>query len=192
MPVRTFFAVDLDDAVLDRMAAVRDKLDDAASKINWVARENLHVTLNFLGDVPDDLLPQVLEIAAGAAGLVEPFDLEIAGVTATPPRGAPRMIWADVEDPTGRLATLHEQLDAGLSGLGLRQEERNYRPHITLARIKYAANPARLRSAAAELADRDFGCQPVDELTAYSSELTREGPIYTVMARSKLGQQLRC
>lgn len=188
MPVRTFLAVDLDEAILDRMAALQRRLDSADSKINWVARANLHVTMNFLGDVPDDLLPAVCDIVAAAAGPVEPFDIEIARVTVTPPRGSPRMFWAEVDDPTGRLAVLHERLDAGLEGMGLRQEKRSFKPHITLARIKYAANPAVLRQSAGAAADMEFGIQHVEEVVAYSSDLTGARPIYTPLSRARLGK----
>lgn len=187
MSVRTFLAVDLDAAILDRLAGVQAKLDDPSSKISWVARENLHITLNFLGDVPDEMLAQVCDIAAAVAGLVPSFEVDIAGLTVTPPGGNPRMFWADVKDPTGGLTVMHEELDAALEGLGLRQEERSFRPHITLARIKYAARPAALRHSAAELAKIEFGIQHVDELVAYSSQLTRDGPIYAPIARAKLG-----
>lgn len=184
--MRTFLAIDLDDAILDRMAGIQSRIDDPGSKINWVDRENLHITLNFLGDVPDELLTQVCDVAAAVAGQIQPFEIEVAGLTVTPPRGSPRMFWADVEDPTGSLTIMHEQLDAGLYGLGLRQEERNFRPHITLARIKYAANPAHLRRLAGELAHIELGFQHVEELVAYASQLTSEGPIYTAIARCPL------
>ena len=181
-------AIDLDEAILDRLAASQLTLDDGVSKINWVDRANTHITLSFLGDVTDELLADVCAIAAGAASEVEPFEIDIAGVLAAPPHGSPRMFWAGVADPTGRLGELHEKLDVGLAGLGLRQEERGFKPHVTLARIKHAVNPAALREAARRLAKQEFGIQHVEELVTYASQLTREGPIYTPIAHAKLGE----
>ncbi len=72
MPTRTFLAIDLDDAILDRLEAAQKSLDDGQSKINWVARPNVHLTLNFLGDVPDEILSDVCAIAAGVdRGVIE-------------------------------------------------------------------------------------------------------------------------
>jgi 2'-5' RNA ligase len=187
MPTRTFLAIDLDDAILDRLEAAQKAIDDGQSKVNWVARPNVHLTLNFLGDVPDEILSDVCAIAAGAAGKVEPFEIEIAGIVAMPPHGPLRMFWAGVADPTGRLAELQEELATGLIGLRLRQEERAFKPHITLARIKFASNPAQLRQSAAGLAAQEFGIQHVEEVVAYASQLTSGGPVYTSIARAKLG-----
>lgn len=188
MPTRTFLALDLDDAILDRLLAVRAKLDDGQSKISWIERANLHLTLSFLGDVPDDVLPLVCDTAAAVAGEVESFEMDIRGLTVTPPRGAPRMFWAEVADVTGTLARLQQTLSDGLLGLGLRQEDRAFHPHITLARIKFAHGPMELRRAAQACRNLEFGIQHVEELVAYSSELTREGPIYTPISRAKLGK----
>ncbi|MFB3893445.1 MAG: RNA 2',3'-cyclic phosphodiesterase [Phycisphaerae bacterium] len=188
MAVRTFLAIDLDGAILDRLEAAQKSLDDGASKVNWVARPNVHLTLNFLGDVPDEILSDVCAIAAGAAAKVEPFEIEVAGVVAMPPRGPLRMFWAGVNDPTGRLAALQDGLAVSLTGLRLRQEERAFKPHITLARVKFARNPAQLRQSAAALAAQEFGIQHVEEVVAYASRLTSDGPIYTPIARAKLGK----
>jgi 2'-5' RNA ligase len=188
MPVRTFLALDLDDAILDRLESARRALDDGQSRVNWVERENLHVTLCFLGDVPDELLADVCRIAEGAAGEVEAFEFDVRGLRPVPPHAAPRMIWADVRDPTGRLVLLQEKLADALVGLRLRQEERAYKPHITLARVKFASDPHGLRRAAEAMADEDFGVQHAEEVVAYASHLTPEGPVYSAIARAGLGK----
>lgn len=186
--MRTFLALDLDEDIVDRLSAMQQRLDDGESHIAWVGRQNLHLTLVFLGDVPDDLLPQVCDIAAAAAGQYQPFGFEIKGITCTPPHGQPRMFWANTIDPAGRLHELQEDLAEGLHGLGLRQEERSFKAHITLARIKQARNPGRLRQAARALAGEEFGIQHVEQVVVYSSQLTPKGSIYTPIARAVLGR----
>ncbi len=117
MSYRTFLALDIDESTRRRLGEVRGQLDESRSKINWVALRNLHVTLKFLGEVPDSLLPELCDAVTAAAGKGAPFDFEVHGVRAIPPvprdgagGGAVRIIWADVIAPTGRLATLFEQL----------------------------------------------------------------------------------
>ena len=187
MPTRTFLALDMDALILDRLAEAQRRLDDGQSKVNWVARENLHVTMNFLGDVPDEILHEVCNLAAAAASEIEPFEFHVQGVACVPPAGQPRMFWAMIDDPTGRMLRLRRALDAALDGLGLRQEDRSFKPHVTLARIKFSKHPRGLRAGAKDLADQEFGVQHAEELVAYASRLGSGGPTYLPLARAKLG-----
>ena len=188
MPVRTFLALDLDAAILDRLEQAQRRIGESGDRIRWVDVKNLHVTLNFLGDVPDDTIHDVCSIAAEVASRVEPFEFDVRGVQCVPPKGPLRMIWGGVHDATGRMAWLHDELAAALSGMGLKEEERSFKPHITLARVKFAAEPDAVRRVAAKLAQEDFGVQHAEELVAYSSILTDEGPIYTPLTRAPLGE----
>lgn len=193
MSFRTFLALDIDESTRGRLELVRRKLDDARSKINWVAPRNLHVTLKFLGDVSDSLLPEVCRAVSAAAGEGEPFDFEVRGVRPIPP--APRsggskgvrMFWAEVIEPTGRLGRLFEQLETALVPLGFARENRSFSPHITLARVRFAGNPSALRAAADELADKHFGRVRAEQLTVYTSQLQKGGPIYTPISNPPLG-----
>jgi 2'-5' RNA ligase len=187
MGLRTFLALDLDGAILDRLDEARTEIDDPRSKVRWVARENLHLTLRFLGEVSDEMIAGVCELAAGAAGQVGAFDFDVRGIACIPPRGQIRMIWAQIDDPTGEMAALHEILSAELSGLGLKEDARSFKPHVTIARVKFIRNPDGFREVAADHADTHFGTQHAEELVTYSSKLTPGGPIYTPMARARLG-----
>lgn len=195
MPQRTFLALDLEEATLDRLEIARRGLDSPGAGARWVARESLHLTLRFLGDVPDEILAQVCDLAAGGAGFVKPFEYEVRGLVAVPPAGPLRMIWAGVEDPTGRLAELQAHLAAAMTGLGLREEERGFRPHITLARVKSMAPQGRdgqaaqaLRQETKAYAETSFGSQFAEEVVVYGSQLTPKGPIYTPISRAPLGK----
>ena len=98
------------------------------------------------------------------------------------------MIWAGVEDPSGRLAELQAHLAAAMTGLGLREEERGFQPHITLARVKSGKAANALRERAREYARTDFGVQYAEEVVVYGSQLTPTGPIYTPVSRAPLGK----
>lgn len=188
MAVRTFFALDLDETTRDHLIEACGAIDEAGGNLRWVTRPQLHVTMKFIGDVADEMTAEVFSLAQAAAAEVEPFDFDVRGLVCVPPRGALRMIWANVIDPTGRMGVLHENLDNALAGLGLKEEERDFRPHVTLCRVKSPGNEAAIRQAAARFADEDFGPRHVRELVAYSSILTPEGPIYTAVARAPLGR----
>ena len=87
MGVRTFLALDLDEAIRQRLADAQRQIDDPGAKIKWVAPELLHVTMKFLGEVDDAAVANVCELAAGVAALHEPFDFDVRGVTCVPPGG---------------------------------------------------------------------------------------------------------
>jgi 2'-5' RNA ligase len=98
------------------------------------------------------------------------------------------MVWARIEEPTGRLQKMYEMLEDAFSGLGFKRENRLFHPHMTLGRVKGGRNAKQLRTAVADFADASFGIQGVDELVVFASELTSEGPVYSPLRRAPLGK----
>ena len=189
MAVRTFLAIDLDEDIRQRILAVGREIDVGSAKLRWVADGQLHVTLRFLGDVQDNMVPEVCERAAAATTSVEPFDFAVRGVLPVPPDGRQlRMFWVGIEDVTGRMAALHDALAAALSGMGLKEEARRFQPHVTLARVKFCPDAAACRQAAEPYRQEDFGTQHAAQVVAHSSRLTPRGPVYTALARTPLGR----
>jgi len=187
MGIRTFLALDLDEPIRLRISKVAGCIGEGNAKVRWVDLKNLHVTLKFLGNVADEALADVCnavnEVAAGA----EPFGFKLRGVQAVPPVGRLRMFWVGAIDDSGLMGELYGQLEQVLAALGFPKDNRLFRPHVTLARVKYASDPAALRVAAKRFANEDFGNQWASEVTVYSSELTPRGPIYTPLSRASLG-----
>ncbi|NLF30987.1 MAG: RNA 2',3'-cyclic phosphodiesterase [Planctomycetes bacterium] len=187
MATRTFLALDLDDVALDELAAVQEVLAAAGASVRWTGRENLHVTLKFLGDVDDSDLAGVCAVAAELAGTVEAFEFTLGRIVSVPPAGHMRMIWTEIGDPTGRMTALAEQYNDACAAMGYKNENRGFRPQLTLGRVKGGRNVAALRAAIAGLPAFDLDAQFADEVVVYASELSREGPIYTVLSRTPLG-----
>ena len=186
MAYRLFIALDVSPAVQRKLHAATAGLPAGDSKINFVAADSIHLTLHFIGEVADDRQMDVHRAVEAAAGQVGPFELAVTGLRAVPPQGRLRMIWADVTEPTGRLATLHELLAANLREAGFPTDHRPFAPHITLARVKSARDPAAIRQAVTAVEDEPFGTCHAEEIVVYSSELTRNGPIYQSMGHAPL------
>jgi 2'-5' RNA ligase len=186
--VRTFLALDIDAAARDRLIAAVGEIDGAGgAKVRWVARQNLHVTLRFLGDVADEALADVCRATCEAARPVDPIPFDVPGLVCVPPGGRQvRMVWAAVREPTGQLARLHERLETALAPLGFRPEGRPFRPHITVGRVKFARDAAALRSAVEAFRAVGFGQQRAGDVVIYGSELTADGPVYTAMGEASL------
>jgi len=196
---RTFIAFELPPLQKHALADLQRQLALETEGVKWVAPHQFHLTLAFLGEVEDRLLPGLCRLLARRAAKVARFPLELKGLSAFPNRRRPKTLWAGVPDPTGQLRVFQEQLMQDLLELGsFRQEERHYTPHITLGRITEDASEVRLQTDHdASWADRlqtyqswDGGPWLAETMIFFASELRRQGPEHTVLAQVKLASLL--
>jgi 2'-5' RNA ligase len=185
---RTFIAVDLDKAIRDRTVALQHTLARTGSEVKWVEPANLHVTLMFLGEVEDRALVDVCRVVTECAQQVAAFPMSVETVGCFPNLRRPRVLWVGVGEGTQELCALYDSLEPPLLALGCyRREERQYTPHITLGRVKSDRPSDRLTAALTKQAGWQGGQTQVREVLVMSSELTPQGPIYSVLSRAKLG-----
>lgn len=187
MAVRTFLGLPLAEGIVAGLLKAQRELMDAGGHVRWVSGGNLHLTVKFLGAVEDRDLGEVCRLAEAAAAQVQPFEFVVKALSSVPPAGQMRMVWCGIEEATGRLARLAELLEQAYVGMGFKRENRRFRPHLTLGRVKAGRNVDQLRAAVARFADANFGTQPAKELIVLSSQLTPDGPIYSPLATAKLG-----
>jgi len=186
--VRTFIAIDLGKPIRDRLVALQQALARAGTEVKWVEPENMHLTLLFLGEVDMLDVPKVCEAVADGSRQQPAFavNVETAGCFPNPRR--PRILWAGVGQGVLEVCALHDLLEAPLLALGCyRREERKYTPHITLGRVRSEGPTDKLSSALAKQAAWQGGETLVREVHVMGSELTADGPVYTVLGRGKLG-----
>jgi 2'-5' RNA ligase len=184
--VRTFIAIELDEGIRTRLAQATESLRGAGCKVRWVTPDRMHLTLKFLGEIDPEALAAVAAAMATAAAGAGAFQIQVAGLGAFPPRGAPRVVWAGVGDAEGKLAALHGRLDEALAAAGFERDSRAFRPHLTLGRVKERRGAERLRARLEESAEGEFGTQEVRELVCFRSELSAHGPAYTPLGRQPL------
>lgn len=184
---RTFIGVAAIDEVEVAALAAIDRLRAVADGVKWVEPENLHWTLHFLGDLSDQEMAEVCLRTARAALQVEAFSLAAHGVGAFPSPARPRTLWLGAGEGAESFRRLHAAIDAALRPLGFRGENRPFTPHLTLGRLQAGGRTGpRLTAELVALTDFDGGAMSVDEVICYASELSREGPSYTVLARAPL------
>ena len=190
--MRLFVAIEIDPSVTQALAEFSTTLRRRAhtlapsARIGWVNPEQLHVTSRFVGDVND-------EKAAAIAGAllepleVDPFELELAGAGAFPERGAPRVLWAGIAAGIDKVTAVEAEVSGRLAVCGVAREDRPYRPHVTLARVR---EPEGLRSSALfeALADRRFGTSRVEAITLFQSRTSPKGAVYMPLHRTRLRQ----
>jgi 2'-5' RNA ligase len=187
--LRTFIAVDLGKPIRERLVSLQERLAGTGAPVKWVETPNLHVTLLFLGEVDQRDVPAVCQAAADVCTGQAPFTLAVEGVSCFGDPRRPRTLWVGVESGAAELCALHDALEPPLLDLGCyRREERRYTPHITIGRVKNDRPSSALAQELAKLTRWQAGQTPVREILVMSSELTADGPIYTVMSRAKLNE----
>ncbi len=184
---RVFFAVELPHRVRESAGQHISHLRANAPQVraSWERAEKMHVTIKFVGEVEVRRIEELGRAAEEAAAGVSPFELKIEGTGAFPPRGEPRVLWLGVRDASGELARLQARLEEACARQGFRREERDYRPHLTLARLRA---PAGTRTLAALHRESTFETDAfnVSELVLIRSQLSPAGSVYTVVSRHAL------
>lgn len=186
--MRLFIAVELSDAVRARLSAAQERLRAAPCAVKWVKPQLMHLTLRFLGEVAPSRIPDLEAAMASAAEGVPPFEARVVGLGAFPERGAPRVVWAGIQD-NGSLATLNRRLEEAARRLGFDPEQRPFSPHLTLGRVKDARGAPALRGLLDAQAAAHFGSCTITGLVLVESRLSPAGPSYTVLRRHTLAQE---
>ncbi len=190
MAIRCFIAIEVPEDLQEALGRVQKKLWRAAADVKWAAPETIHLTVKFLGDIGTDAVPQVCDVMSAVAQAARPMDLSLLGLGTFPADGTPRVVWAGLTGETEPLAKLVASLEEGLAdAAGFAPEPRPFHPHLTLGRVRSARGADALVRAIAEAGVVDLGGFSADELVLFMSELTREGPLHTPMARARLGKQ---
>jgi 2'-5' RNA ligase len=185
--LRTFIAINLDTTIRDRCLALQDTLARSGAELKWVEKENIHLTLLFLGEVEDRGLPALCRAVAEECAAHKAFPLSVETVGCFPNPRRPRIVWVGVGAGAAEAIALHDALEPPLMELGCyRREARAYTPHITLGRIKGEEPSEGLAMQLAKQAKWRGGDTMVRDVHVFSSELTPRGPIYTVLSRAKL------
>lgn len=148
-----------------------------------VEGENIHITLKFLGEIPDERTARVAEMVRSIA--FKPFTLDFRGVGVFPSPSRPSVVWAGVAGEASEMLAVFTELESGLKALGFEPERRPFQPHVTLCRVRGGHNRAKLAEAVEAMADEEFGPQRVEHIRLKKSVLTRSGPIYSNIAESK-------
>lgn len=186
--MRLFIAVDLDAAALERMLPLRTALRKALLQAGWRASlpevERLHLTLKFLGSVEADRLNGLVD-ALSVLQQTERFQIVLSGLGAFPSISRPSVLWLGVEEGAGELKTLAEQVDRCCQAAGFEPEQRDFTPHLTLARVKRSRGSG--RSVLQSVSPTSVGSSSVSEVTLYRSHLGGGGSAYTPLARIPLG-----
>ncbi|MDX1415257.1 MAG: RNA 2',3'-cyclic phosphodiesterase [Candidatus Promineifilaceae bacterium] len=183
-PMRAFVAIQLPRSVRNELERVNESLAVQLPRgsVRWVKPERMHLTLRFLGDTVVSKLPPIYAILDQTAAQHQTFALNLHQLGCFPNCKRPRVIWAGIQGQLDAASALKQDLDQALLTLGWEQEQRPFRPHLTLGRVK---DSRKLRAVNWNVEVQKLSL-PVDSMHLVESKLTPDGPIYTIRHTSRL------
>lgn len=184
--MRTFIAIDLDKEIKDKLSSFLSELDKVSKKIKWVRKEGMHLTMKFLGEIEEKMIPEVESTLKEISHKCPSFILRLRG-TGTFPEGRknPRVIWVGIEMNQG-LKAVQAQLEEELEKKGFSREKRDFHPHLTLGRIKPHSYLGGIFSLLESNKESDFGGMEVKKITFFQSILKPTGAEYRILSKFDL------
>jgi 2'-5' RNA ligase len=189
--VRTFIALNLRPEERQALHDATRPIRDAATGAAWVASDNLHLTLKFLGTIEESRTAALSERLRSVAGAHRPLALDIGGAGVFPNLRAPRIVWMGVAaDP--RLELLHHDVERACEAVGFPVDGRAFRPHITLGRVKAPPDAAARRALKSAMQESVISQRVVvSTLDLMATTLAAGGSRYRVVTAAPLGGEER-
>ena len=182
--VRCFVAIECDNPdVIKGIRGVQDALASTGANLKPVESENIHLTLKFLGEIPQYKVDEVADVVKEIS--FEPFEFKVKDVGVFPNLRRPATIWAGISEGVSEVTKVFDELDGMLSKLGFERERRRFHPHLTICRVRSGKNRDQLVEELLRLESQEFGVINVDRVVLKKSVLTPSGPIYTSLAESR-------
>lgn len=187
--IRCFLAVPLSSQLLGALEGLQAEARQTLRHLDvkWVPPQNIHLTFHFFGAIPQGIVPDIERALTLVLDRASAIPFRVVGLGAFPGPARPRVIWAGIEDePRGALAAAQQRIDESLAELGLPCEERAFRPHLTIGRVREHLVSGRRSGGPVDLTSyrgRLVGHGVAEELDLIQSRLTPDGARYEVLRR---------
>jgi 2'-5' RNA ligase len=189
MSIRSFIAVELETEIKKRMEEFIDKLRPAKAGVKWIEAQNMHITLRFLGDIEENMIPKLSQALEEVLKDRKIFTLKFGGLNAFPNLRRPRVLVVGVREGADGLVRIHDELEEKITELGFEKDDKKFSPHLTLGRVRSSKNKDRLMEIFAELGpivEEQGLTSKVEKVILMKSQLTPQGPTYTPLSEFKL------
>jgi len=184
---RVFCAIELPAEVRarleDHILKLRKEVPDAAA--SWSRVENIHLTLKFFGNVEVKQITRITEVAERVGRQFSTFQIGVGGTGVFPRPSRAQVLWIGVSDPSGQLTALQEKFEDECAAEGFEKEDRAYRPHLTIARLRKPESARHLADAHLQMKFETIEVE-LKELVVFRSELSPKGSKYTTISAADL------
>ena len=173
--MRLFIGIELPERERERLVGLKEVVR-VKGKVKWVEKENLHITLLFIGEAEPD---EIIKLLDGIESGLRRFTVKLSGISAFPGLSRPRVLWVGVEQGRREIEELHSAIYERLKDIV--KPEKSFIPHVTFGRVKYGKVELK------KLEIEDTESFVVDSFILFKSNLTPEGPVYSVVKRYNFG-----
>jgi 2'-5' RNA ligase len=189
--IRSFIAIQLSADILSAIADLQRRLKSQVPEgtVRWVQPKGIHLTLQFLGDVPSAKINSIAQAMTVACAPFHPFPITVGGLGCFPNAKRPRVTWVGVDEPTGTLAALQKAVERAMVPLGFEPEKRAFHPHLTLGRTQRRATRDQAQALGALVTATQvtvLGQMDVDRVNLIRSDLRPTGAVYTPLTAAPL------
>jgi RNA 2',3'-cyclic 3'-phosphodiesterase len=188
--MRIFIGIKLDTTAIEQTEKFLKPFKKIACPIRWVKPGNIHITLKFIGEIPDKKYPPILQAVTEAAASLHAgeFDVTLSGCGKFGPRDTLNIFWVGIA-PQDTLTQLYEKIENSLFKIGIPKEDRPFKPHITIGRNKKDFNFKPVFNLIDENKDRKITGMHVTHFQLFESQLAPEGPVYTILKEIPLVEE---
>lgn len=177
--IRTFLAIELPEEIKSGLGKIQKRLKPKIEGVRWTRPEGIHLTLKFFGYVAGDDFSSISNAVNDSIKGVKPFTLELGTIGAFPGPTRPRVIWIGIGGQTKELIDLQKALDRNFEQIGFPSENRSFKPHLTLGRLKVPGSAVGFPKVLEEGENYQAGGFRCNGLTLFRSDLRPDGAIYT-------------
>lgn len=186
--MQTFIAIELPQEIKDSLAQLQTELKSTNADVKWVAPQNIHLTLKFLGGIDDKQLEKIIHIIDDVSKEKDKFQITVSSLGAFPEIDSPRVIWIGIDSGDKQVKEITKELEEKIEKIGIPKEDRPFSSHITIGRTRSSLNRQELVRYLKNKAD--LGGKKLDfyvtKITLFKSTLTPKGPIYETLKETSL------
>ena len=194
--MRLFIAVNISEENRSKIAQIQSELkkniadvhpvryDKLSNGVKWIEKENLHLTLKFLGEVADEQLVSIKEKIKEVSSSIKGFEIDFCSLGVFPSETFYKILWVGIEKGQAELKNLAQRLEDLLQGIGFKKEKRPFSAHLTIGRFR-KPKPCKLQGTNTE----EKFSEAVEKVSLVKSTLTPKGPIYEIIEEFKLGER---
>lgn len=186
--IRSFIAFDVGEEIRATLRDIQNQLRRSNADVRWEPDDHFHVTIKFLGDVDEFILPKVIATIESTLSDIPPFNVSFESLGGFPNWRTPRVIWIGCENADGSLRRIKNILDRKLESFGFETEQREFHPHVTLGRIKSADGVQHLTPMLEKLTFEPRQ-RTIDGIIVMKSVLQPSGAEYTSLKLVRLRAQ---
>jgi 2'-5' RNA ligase len=176
--MRLFFGIELENDIRNYIHNVIQELNINYNGIKWVEKENLHITLEFLGETDINDMNNIIESIEKIS--FPTFNIDLNSIGGFPYLDKARVLWIGLKEHKIELMNLYKKLHFTCKNVKSNLSDRPYHPHVTIARIKRPLNNHNIEKIN-KYKSKNFGQMIVNKITLYKSELRKDGPVYKII-----------